>query len=96
MAEIINNFMIKPIRNNILVKPFRGDEVTKGGIVVPDSFVKESDKVTIVAVGNGTKNRPMKLKAGTIGYRVSMWGEPIQIDGELFYLMKDNAIIALN
>jgi len=70
--------------------------MTKGGIVVPESFRKESDKVQIVAVGNGTKNRPMKLKAGTIGYRVQMWGDPIEDNGELFYLMEDNAIIALN
>lgn len=88
--------MIQPIRNNVLVKPFQGDAMTKGGIVVPDSFRKESDKVMIVAVGNGTKNKPMKLKAGTIGYRVSMWGEPVEDNGELFYIMEDNAIIALN
>jgi co-chaperonin GroES (HSP10) len=87
--------MIQPILNNVLVKPFVGDEFTGGGLIVPESFRKESDKCTIVAVGNGSKNRPMKLKSGTIGYRVSSWGTPIKENGELFYLMEDNAIIAL-
>lgn len=88
--------MVKPILNNVLVKPFLGEELTAGGVLVPDSFKKESDKVTIVAVGNGTKNKPMKLKSGTIGYRVSGWGTPIIENGETFYLMEDNAIIALD
>lgn len=88
--------MVQPIRSNVLVKPFKGEEFSAGGIIVPDAFVKESDKVTIVAVGNGTKDRPMKLKAGQIAYRVQAWGDPIEDNGELFYLMDDKAILALN
>lgn len=87
--------MIQPILNNVLVKPFIGEEITSGGIVVPDSFRKDSDKVEIIAVGNGTKNKPMKLKVGDIGFRVYQWGTPIEQNDELFYLMGDNAIIAL-
>ncbi len=87
--------MIQPILNNVLVKPFLGDEYTAGGLVVPESFRKESDKCAIVAVGNGTKNKPMKLKQGQTGFRVSEWGTPIIENRETFYLMEDNAIIAL-
>lgn len=87
--------MVQPIRNNVVVKPFKGDEKTIGGIIVPENMRGESDKVLIVAVGNGTKNKPMKLKPDTIGFRVQEWGTPIEDNGELFYLMEDNAIIAL-
>lgn len=88
--------MIRPVRNKILFKPFMEDSVTKGGILIPDSFRTESDKGEIVAVGNGTKNKPMKLKAGDIGYRVKEWGELLEIDGEKHYIMEDDAILALN
>ena len=88
--------MITPIRNNVVVKPFLEDEISHGGIIVPESFRKEKDMVKIVAVGSGTKNKPMKLKPDTIGYRVSEWGTPVEYNGELFYLMEDTAIIALN
>lgn len=87
--------MIQPIRNNVVVKPFLGDEKTIGGIIVPENIRGESDKVMIVSVGKGTKNKPMKLKANTIGFRVQAWGTPIEENGELFYIMEDNAIIAL-
>lgn len=86
---------MKPYGNNILFKPFKGDEVSEGGIIVPDSIRKESDKGLIVSVGGGTTIHPMKLKPNTIGYRVHGWGEPIEENGERYYLMEDKAIIAL-
>lgn len=88
--------MVKPIRNNILFKPFLGDEISEGGIIVPDSVRGESDKGIIVAVGKGTKIRPMELKENMEAFRVHQWGEPIDVNGERFYLMEDSAILALN
>jgi co-chaperonin GroES (HSP10) len=87
--------MIQPIGNNILFKPFPGDEITQGGIIVPDNARGESDKGIIVRVGGGTHNRPMKLKSNTVGFRVHDWGEPIEENGERYYLMEDKAILAL-
>lgn len=88
--------MPRPIRNNILFKPFLGDAISEGGIIVPDNVRGESDKGIIVAVGNGTKIKKMELKEGQVGHRVHLWGEPIDYNGERFYIMEDSAIIALN
>ena len=55
----------------------------------------ESNRVKIVSVGNGSKEKPMLLKEGQIGFRVKDWGEPILIDGEKHYLMTQQSIIAL-
>lgn len=86
--------MIRPIRNQVLVKAFKEDEVSSGGIIVPENMRKDGARVEIVAVGNGTLNRPMKLKAGMIGFRVKDWGVPVEDQGELYYLMEDEAILA--
>lgn len=86
--------MIQPIRTNVLVKPLKGNNVTDGGLFIPDNCVKESNKVEIVAVGNGTKDKPMTLKSGQIGFRVKDWGTPVIENGELYYLMEQDAIIA--
>jgi co-chaperonin GroES (HSP10) len=88
--------MVKPIGNKIVVKAFMGTNTTLSGLYIPDNLVKEGDKVEVVAVGNGTGKRPMKLKKGDIGYRVHGWGMPIECNGELFYMMEDAAIIALD
>lgn len=87
--------MIQPIRNQILVKPFQTDYESVGGIVVPDSFKEESNKVEVIEVGQGLKNKPMFLKKGDIGFRVKDWGTPIEDNGELYYLMEQDSIIAL-
>lgn len=84
-----------PVRQNVLVKPYPSSEVSTGGIFVPDTAKTPSNKVHIVAVGTGTPNKPMKLKAGQTGYRVKDWGDSFLIDGELHYLMEQSAIIAL-
>jgi chaperonin GroES len=85
---------MKPIKNQILFKPFLQEEKSQGGIFVPDSFRQESDKGEIVEVGNGTKNHPMYLKKGDIGFRVHKWGTLVEKNGENFYLMEDSAILA--
>jgi co-chaperonin GroES (HSP10) len=87
--------MIQPIRNNVLVECIDMGSVTEGGLVVPDSVKKDANKVRIVAVGNGTAKRPMKLKPGLVGFRVKDWGEEVWEDDKKYFLMDDKAIIAL-
>jgi chaperonin GroES len=83
-----------PIRNQILVKPFDSDNVSAGGIIVPDSCKKVSNKVLVVKTGNGTKEKPMKVKAGDIAYRVFECGCPVEIDWQLHFIMDSEAILA--
>lgn len=87
--------MLKPVGENVLVKPFPPSEKTLSGLYIPDSAKKVSNRVRIVAVGEGSEKKPMKLKANDIGYRVLDWGEPIEIGGELYFLMNQSAILAL-
>lgn len=86
---------MKPINQNILVKPFPASDKTEGGIFVPDSVKQPSNKVLIVAVGDGSEKKPMKLKPGQTGFRVKDWGEPIEIDGELHFIMTQQSILAV-
>ena len=86
--------MIQPIRNNILVKPLKADMVSKGGIILSEAHIKDSNKVQVVAVGEGTKEKKNNLKVGDIGYRVMDWGTPIEENGERFYIMDASAILA--
>lgn len=85
---------MKPVRNNILTKPFPPDEISEGGIFVPESARQESNKMRVIAVGNGTKERKMIFNPGDVVYRVKDWGTPVDIDGERYYLMDQNGIIA--
>ena len=85
---------MQPVRNQILIKPFPPHEVSEGGIFVPESARKENNKVTIIAVGRGTKEKAMRLKPGQVAYRIKDWGTPVDIKGERHYLLEDAAILA--
>ena len=82
---------MKVINKKILFKPFKGSETTEGGIFVPDSVRKLSNKGEIVEVGE----RVTKVKKGDIGWRVKNWGEELIIGGEKHFLMEEGAILAL-
>jgi len=88
--------MIQPILNQVLVRPLEADNISEGGIIVPDSCKKDSNKVQIVAVGNGSKKKPMNRKVGEIGYRVKDNGVEVLVDGIKHFLLDQSWIIALN
>lgn len=85
-----------PIRSQILFKPFPPDEISTGGIIVPDSAKETNNKGTIVKVGKGTKQKPMTLSEGQVGFRVKAWGVEVLIEGEQHFLMDQDAVLALN
>lgn len=85
---------MQPVRNIILTKPFPPDEVSDGGIFVPESARQENNKMRVIAVGNGTKEKKMIFSPGDVVYRVKDWGTPVDIEGERYYLMDQNGIIA--
>lgn len=84
---------IKPIRNQVLVRPFPSDDKSTGGIVVPESFRARNNRGEVVAVGEGTKKRPMIVKEGQVVYNVFEYGLPININGVIHYLMDQNALL---
>ena len=85
--------MIKPIKNRILVEPIMEDEMSAGGIVVPESFRGRTSKAKIVAVGNGSKERPMRIPAGVTCWHVKGAGDEVIEDGKKFYLMMDTDVL---
>ena len=68
--------------------------ITKGGLIVPETCIKESCKGEIVAVGDGTTKTPMQFRPGQIAWRVKDWGMPVEIEKERYYLMEQSAILA--
>ena len=56
---------IKPLGDRVLVKPLSTEEVTKSGIVLPDTADKEKkEQGEVIAVGEGEKIRKLNLAIG--------------------------------
>lgn len=84
---------MQPIRDNILVRPCESDSVSTGGIIVPDSYKALSNKVEVVAVGNGIKGRTMAFKPGDIVCKIKDCGSEVIINGVKHLLIKDNWVL---
>ena len=55
---------IQPLADRILIEPCAAEEVTLGGIIIPDSAKEKPLKGKVLAVGGGTKDEEMVLAAG--------------------------------
>lgn len=84
---------MKPIGQNILVKPLPSDDITEGGIIVPDYVKKRGTKAKVIAVGSGDKKNPMLVKEGAVCWHVINAGTEIEENGELFVLMHQHNIL---
>ena len=54
---------IKPLADRVLIKAAPAEEKTVGGIIIPDTAKEKPLYGEVLAVGNGTKDEEMVLKA---------------------------------
>ncbi len=72
---------IKPMGNRVLVKQSTTEEVTKSGIVLPETADKEKKaQGTIVALGTGDEIAQSGLKIGDVVVFGKYSGDEIEID----------------
>ena len=86
---------IKPLADRVLVKPASAVEKSVGGIIIPDSAKEKPLKGEIVAVGNGTKDEEMIVKAGDTVLYGKYAGTEIEWDGESYLIMRQSDILAI-
>lgn len=64
---------LKPLADRVLVKRINGEEVTAGGIIIPDAAKEKAQTGSVLAVGSGRKDAeghtvPLEVKVGDIVY----------------------------
>lgn len=92
---------IKPLGDHILVKMVKEEEVTKSGIILPDSAEKEKKaQGEVIAVGpgklleNGTRAKMEVMIGETVLYK--KWGgDEVKIDKEEYKIISQDDILAI-
>lgn len=85
---------IQPLSDRVLIEPTAAEEVTASGIIIPDSAKEKPLKGTVLAVGNGTKDEEMVLKAGDIVLYGKYAGSEIEVDGKKYLMMRQSDVLA--
>ncbi len=86
---------IKPLADRVLVKPAPAEEKTVSGIIIPDTAKEKPLQGTVLAVGNGTKDEEMVLKANDIVLYGKYSGTEVEIDGEKYLIMRQSDVLAV-
>ncbi len=86
---------IKPLSDRVLIEPAKAEEVTAGGIIIPDSAKEKPLKGVVKAAGNGTKDEEMVVKAGDTVLYGKYAGTEIEVDGEKLLMMRQSDILAI-
>ncbi len=91
---------IKPLGERVLVEPIKEDEVSKGGIIIPDSAKEKPQEGKIIAVGTGKiddngKLLPFNVKKGDIVLMPKYGGTEVKIDGKEYQIMREDDILAV-
>ena len=85
---------IKPLADRVLIRPAAQEEKTVSGIIIPDSAKEKPLKGEIVAVGDGTKDEAMVLKAGDTVLYGKYAGTEIEHEGEKYLTMRQSDVLA--
>ena len=85
---------IQPLSDRVLIEPTVAEEVTAGGIIIPDSAKEKPLRGKVLAVGNGSKDEEMVLKPGDEVLYGKYAGSEIEIDGKKYLMMRQSDVMA--
>ena len=85
---------IQPLADRVLVKPAPAEEKI-GGIIIPDTAKEKPLQGEVVAVGNGTKDEEMVLKAGDTVLYGKYSGTELEHEGEKYLIMRQSDVLAV-
>ena len=85
---------IQPLADRVLVKPAAAEEKTVSGIIIPDSAKEKPLRGEVLAVGEGTKDEAMILKAGDHVLYGKYAGTELELDGEKYLIMRQSDVLA--
>jgi chaperonin GroES len=92
---------LRPLADRVVVKPVERDEMTKSGIVLPDTIKEKPQEGIIEAVGNGRYNEQTGVRVALdvkVGDRVmyaKYAGSEVKIDDVDYLILGEKDILAV-
>ncbi|UCD40996.1 MAG: co-chaperone GroES [Chloroflexota bacterium] len=91
---------IKPLGNRVVVEPIEQEEVTSGGIVLPETAKEKPQNGKVLAVGPGErdddgKRIPMDVKEGDTVLFAKYSGTEIKLDGKKVLILRESDLLAI-
>ena len=90
---------LEPLADRLVVRPIEREDITKGGIILPDTVKEKPQEGEVVAVGKGRlsedgKRIAMEIKVGDRVLYAKYGGTEIKIDDEDLIILRESDILA--
>ncbi len=100
MATATASKKLRPLGDRVVVKPSAREEMTKSGIVLPDTAKEKPQEGSILAVGPGRilddgKREPMDVKVGQMVLYGKYAGTEFKVDGDDLLIVSQKDILAI-
>ena len=91
---------LKPLGSRVVVEPIEQEEVTSGGIVLPETANEKPQKGRVTAAGDGDRDEdgdriPMDVKVNDVVLFAKYAGTEIKIDGKKLLIMRESDLLAI-
>lgn len=91
---------LKPLGSRVVIEPLEQEDVTAGGIVLPETAKEKPQKGTVLSIGPGDRDDkgariPLDVKAGDTVLFAKYAGTEIKIDGKKLLILRESDILAI-
>jgi chaperonin GroES len=91
---------IRPLGGRVVVKPAAKEEITKSGIVIPDTAKEKPQEGIVIAIGSGTllengERAALEVKVGDRVLFSKYGGTEFKFDDEEYLVLKESDILAV-
>ncbi len=91
---------LKPLGNRVVVEPIEQEEVTIGGIVLPETAKEKPQKGKVLAIGPGDRDEdgkriPLDVKVNDTVLFAKYSGTEIKVDGKKILILRESDLLAI-
>ena len=93
-------FKLKPLGGRVIVEPIEQEEMTAGGIILPETAKEKPQEGKILAAGPGERDEdgeriPMDVQVGDKVLYAKYSGTEVKMDGKKLLILRESDILAV-
>jgi len=91
---------LKPLGGRVIVEPIEQEEMTAGGIILPETAKEKPQEGKILAAGPGDRDEDgkriaMEVKVGDKVLYAKYSGTEVKVDGKKLLILRESDILAV-
>lgn len=91
---------LKPLGDRVVVEPIEQEEMSAGGIILPETAKEKPQKGVVLSVGPGTRDDEgdrieLDVKAGDVVLFAKYAGTEFKVDGKKLLILRESDLLAI-